>query len=139
LTIWQERSVNIDVILLACETRFMKQFEFVSHAAYRDYMDLPVDIRSQFGSDLNNVQAGEDPFSEFKYLTSVGAGVIELIENGSPAYRAVYCAKYADTVFILHAFTKTTNGVDNKAMETARQRYKLMLALIAERQKPKGG
>jgi phage-related protein len=117
----------------------MKQFEFVSHAAYRDYMDLPVDIRSQFGSDLNNVQAGEDPFSEFKYLTSVGAGVIELIENGSPAYRAVYCAKYADTVFILHAFTKTTNGVDNKAMETARQRYKLMLALIAERQKPKGG
>ncbi|MBW8445691.1 MAG: type II toxin-antitoxin system RelE/ParE family toxin [Arenimonas sp.] len=47
-----------------------------------------------------------------------------------PAYRAVYCAKYRDTVFILHAFTKTTNGVDRTAMNTARERYREMVGRI---------
>jgi phage-related protein len=56
----------------------------------------------------------------------VGPGAIELIENGSPAYRAVHCVKYLDTVFVLHAFEKTTNGVDHKEMATAAQRYKEM-------------
>lgn len=91
-------------------------------------MDLPLEIKRQFGSDLNAVQQGEKPFSEFKDIaSSVGTGAIELIENGSPAYRAVYCAKYEDTVYILHAFTKTTNGVDRQAMATAKDRHKLMM------------
>jgi putative component of toxin-antitoxin plasmid stabilization module len=29
----------------------------------------------------------------------VGAGVIELIINGGPAYRCIYIAKYAKTIF----------------------------------------
>ena len=88
---------------------------------------LPNDIQYQFGTDLNAVQQGKDPFSAHKVLTeSVGPGAIELIENGSPAYRAVYCVKYLDTVFVLHAFEKTTNGVDHKEMATAAKRYKEM-------------
>lgn len=74
----------------------------------------------------------------FKDLSStIGAGVIELKENGSPAYRAVYCAKYLNTVYVLHAFTKTTNGVDRRAMEIVRQRYKEMMAEVAEQTRPK--
>jgi len=65
-------------------------------------------------------------------------GEIELIENGSPAYRAVYCVKYLDTVFILHAFEKTTEGVDQPAMETAKARYKEMKRRVeAERKQAK--
>ncbi|MCY0093122.1 type II toxin-antitoxin system RelE/ParE family toxin [Hoeflea ulvae] len=116
----------------------MKAFEFVSEAAKRDFPDLPREIVSQFGVSLNAIQNGQEPLLPIKHLTgSVGPGAIELIENGSPAYRAVYCAKFEDTVFILHAFTKTTNGVDRKAMRTAQQRYKEMIALIAERKKQK--
>ncbi|WP_244508401.1 MULTISPECIES: hypothetical protein [unclassified Mesorhizobium] len=33
----------------------------------------------------------------------------------------------------MHAFTKTTNGVDRKAMKTAKARYKEMLKIIKER------
>ena len=55
---------------------------------------------------------------------------IELIENGSPAYRAVYCCKYLDTVFVLHAFEKTTNDVDHKELATAAQRYREMKARV---------
>lgn len=96
-------------------------------------------IFAQFGTDLNAVQQGKDPFSEHKVLTeTVGPGAIELIENGSPAYRAVYCVKYLDTVFVLHAFEKTTNGVDHKEMATAAKRYKEMKKRVdAEHQRAK--
>jgi phage-related protein len=105
----------------------MKKFEFLSQGAMKAYLALPKDIQYQFGTDLNAVQQGKDPFSAHKVLTeTVGPGAIELIENGSPAYRAVYCVKYLDTVFVLHAFEKTTNGVDHKEMATAAKRYKEM-------------
>jgi phage-related protein len=117
----------------------VKKFEFLSEAAMKAYLALPKDIRYQFGTDLNAVQQGKAPFSAHKVLTeSVGPGAIELIENGSPAYRAVYCVKYLDTVFVLHAFEKTTNGVDHKEMATAAKRYKEMKKRVdAERKRAK--
>lgn len=108
-------------------------FKFINAAAKRDFSNLPKDIISQFGSDLNAVQQGQRPFSDFEDLSStIGAGVIELKENGSPAYRAVYCAKHLNTVYVLHAFTKTTNGVDRPAMNTLLKRYKEMMAEVTE-------
>lgn len=104
------------------------KFKFVNEAARRAYMALPRELQQQFGLDLRAVQSGERPFSEFKDVsTSVGTGAIELIENGSPAYRTIYCAKYLKTVYILHAFTKTTKGVDRANMRTAENRHKLMM------------
>jgi len=113
-----------------------KQFEFINAGAYRAFKELPPEVQQQFGHDLNAVQNGNAPFSDFKDISaSVGKGAIELIENGSPAYRAVYCAKYLDTVFILHAFTKTTNGVDQAAMNTAALRYAEMKSRVDEAQR----
>ena len=115
----------------------MKKFEFVSEAAKRAYRDLPREIQIQFGGDLNAVQQEKEPFSAFKSLSAtVGPGAIELIENGSPAYRAIYCCKYLDTVYVLHAFVKTTNGVDRKELSTAKARYKEMKQKVdAERKR----
>jgi phage-related protein len=113
-----------------------KKFEFISNAAKRAFLDLPKGIQLQFSNDLNAVASDKRPFSNFKDISnSVGKGAIELIENGRPAYRAVYCAKYLDTVYILHAFTKTTNGVDKKAMATASKRYKDMIAEVQKKEK----
>jgi phage-related protein len=113
-----------------------KKFEFVNAAAKRSYLDLPKRIQRQFGVDLNAVQEGRDPFSTFESLSdSVGTGAIELRENGSPAYRAVYCCKFMDTVYILHAFAKTTNCVDRKNMQTAAARYQEVKAKVAAARK----
>jgi phage-related protein len=49
---------------------------------------------------------------------------VELIINGSPAFRCIYVAKYAGLVVVLHSFIKTTNGVDRKAMAVAQARLK---------------
>lgn len=110
-----------------------RNFEYVNSAAKKAMNKLPRDIQIQFGNDLQRVQKGKPPLSDFKHLRGIGSGVIELIENGSPAYRVVYCVKHLETVFILHAFTKTTNGVDRKAMATVEERYKTMMKIVAER------
>lgn len=114
-----------------------RKFEFVSEAAKRAYLALPREIVRQFGADLNAVQHNKPPFSPHKTLSAtVGPGAIELIENGSPAYRAIYCCKYLDTVYVLHAFEKTTNGVDRKELSTAKARYKEMKQKVdAERKR----
>jgi phage-related protein len=109
-----------------------KPIRFVNSAAKKALLKLPDAVKIDFLNDLTFVAAGKEPRSPSKHLPELGAGVVELIENGSPAYRAVYCAKYLDTVFILHAFTKTTNGVDRKAMDTVKQRYKEMMQIVRE-------
>ena len=76
---------------------------------------------------MHEICKGKTPYSTFKHIGStVGVGAIELIENGRPSYRTIYVAKFKQTVFVLHSFTKTSSGVDRKAMETAKQRYKIM-------------
>lgn len=107
----------------------MKKFRFVNKQSLKEFKALPDHIQKRFALDLNAVCQGKPPFSKFKHIAdSVGAGAIELIENGRPAYRTVYVAKFAEAVYILHSFTKTTNGVDRKAMATAKRRYKAMVA-----------
>lgn len=112
-----------------------KTIVYVNSAAKRAVRDLPKDVAIDFLNDLAFVAAGKNPLSDFKSLSSIGPGVIELIENGSPAFRLMYCAKYLDTVYILHAFTKTTNGVDRAAMATVEKRYKEMMAIVREEEK----
>lgn len=101
----------------------LKRFAFVSEAATREYKDLPEWVQDEFGKDLRRIQYGGEPEHAIKHLSeTVGAGAVELIINGSPAYRCVYIAKYLDVVFVLHSFVKTTNGTDQKAMKVAEQR-----------------
>lgn len=103
----------------------MRKFAFVSEAAEREYKDLPARIQDEFGKDLRRIQYGSEPELAIKHLKeSVGSGTVELIINGSPAFRCVYIAKYADLVVVLHSFIKTTNGVDRKAMAVAQARLK---------------
>jgi len=108
----------------------MKHIEYINKQAKKEFESLPSAIQDQFTTDLLAVCENKRPFSNIKTLKeSVGVGAIELIENGSPAYRSIYVAKYHNTVYVLHSFTKTTNGVDKKAMKTAKTRYKLIKSL----------
>ncbi|MGO7361616.1 type II toxin-antitoxin system RelE/ParE family toxin [Rhizobium leguminosarum] len=110
------------------------ELEYVNNSALKAMNDLPEEIRLQFVADLQRIQDSKNPYSDFKHLQGY-SGVIELIENGGngPGYRAVYCAKYLDTVYVLHAFTKTTNGVDRPAINTVEERHKLMMAKVRAR------
>jgi len=101
-----------------------KRFAFVNDAAEREYKELPKDVQFEFGASLRAIQENKKPFLNITSLSSIGAGIIELKINGHPAFRCIYIAKYLNTVFVLHSFEKTTNGVDKQAMKTAKARYK---------------
>ncbi len=102
-----------------------RSFAFVSEAADREYMDLPKEIQHKFGLSLRALQENKKPFLKTTSISeSVGIGAIELKINGSPAFRCVYVVKFQNTVFVLHSFEKTTDGVDKQAMKTAKARYK---------------
>ena len=113
----------------------MKKFAFINDSAEKEYKSLPKEIQTEFGTSLRAIQENKKPFLDITPLKSIGAGVIELKINGSPAFRCVYIAKYEDTVVVLHSFEKTTNGVDRQAMETASLRYKELKAEIAAAKK----
>jgi phage-related protein len=113
----------------------MKQFAFVSDAAEREYKALPKEVQQEFGTSLRAVQDNKKPFLDIEPLNGIGAGVIELKINGSPAFRCVYIAKFMNAVIVLHSFTKTTNGVDRKAMNTLKLRYKELQSELREMKK----
>lgn len=107
----------------------MKGFGFVSDAAEKEYRAFSKETLQVFGTSLRAIQEGKRPFIPIRHISeSVGIGAIELIIQGSPAERCVYVAKYENTVFVLHTFEKTTNGVDRKAMKVAKGRYKELMA-----------
>jgi len=113
----------------------MKKIEFINEAAQREYADLPKKIKDRFALDFEAMVKGDRPFSKSEPVKgTVGPGAYELKKNGSPAYRLVYCDK-GDTIFILSAFSKTTNGVDKPAMKTAAARYSKMIKKIDEKKK----
>ena len=109
------------------------KFAFVNNAAEREYKDLPADVTDLFGKDLRRIQFGQPPKLASKQLNSIGHGVTELIINGSPAFRCIYVAKYADMVVVLHSFKKTTNGVDRPAMNVAEGRWKELKKELREK------
>jgi phage-related protein len=108
----------------------MMKFAFINEAAEREYKKLPDNIQDDFGKELRKIQYGQEPMLPIDFLNNVGAGVIELKINGSPAFRCLYVTKYMNAVIVLHSFTKTTNGVDRKAMKTAEQRLKELKAQL---------
>ncbi len=125
-----------DYCLITKHLQIMKHFAF-ANGAERVHKDLPKEIQQQFGTSLRAIQNDKKPFLPIQTLEGIGAGVIEIKINGSPAYRCVYIAKFLDTVFVLHSFEKTTNGVDRQAMKTVEKRNKELKAEIEKMKRQK--
>ena len=92
---------------------------------------FPVDVRQGTGFQLDKVQRGLEP-DDWKPMATVGAGVKELrIWDEAGAFRAIYLAKLAEAVYVLHCFQKKTEQTSEKDIQLARKRYK---DLMKERQ-----
>ena len=72
-----------------------------------DLADFPLDAKRAAGFELWQVQLGAMP-SDFKPLPGVGAGAYELRLHVLGEWRVIYVAKFADAVYVLHAFQKKT-------------------------------
>jgi phage-related protein len=73
-----------------------------------DFMTFPAAAQREMGYALFLAQMGERHSIMAKTLKGFGGGtVIEVRESfAGDAYRAVYTVRYADAVYVLHAFQK---------------------------------
>ena len=73
-----------------------------------DFMAFPRTVQREMGYALFLAQVGERHTTMAKTLKGFGGGnVIEIRESyEGDAYRAVYTVRYADAVYVLHAFQK---------------------------------
>ncbi len=109
----------------------------------RDLMDMPKDVRADFGHGLYQAQLGEHPDIAKTLSGFGGASVIELIQDHKgDAFRAVYTVKFAETIIVLHAFQKKSKkGIETpkQDMELIRSRLKLAEELYKEWKRKGGG
>ena len=90
-----------------------------SLAAVRDFAP---DARRRAGQELRRVQLGGLP-TDWKPMPTIGSGVNELRVRAGGAYRVIYVAKFAEAIYVLHAFEKKSHKTARLDVELARQRY----------------
>lgn len=81
------------------------------------------EARRRTGQELRRVQAGGLPI-DWKPMPAIGLGVSELRVRAGGAYRVIYMAKFAEAVYVLHAFEKRSRKTARLDIELARQRYR---------------
>ena len=68
-------------------------------------------------------------------MTSVGLGVQEIRIHTDVEHRVLYVAKFAEALYVLHAFEKGTRQTSKEDLSLARERFR---SLINQRQRGKG-
>ena len=64
-------------------------------------------------------------------MAAIGRGVQEIrIRDAVGAFRVVYVAKFADTVYVLHCFQKKTQKTSKTDLDLAAQRYRELVKEI---------
>ena len=103
----------------------LKPLKFIG-TSRDDLCAMPVTVRHAIGVELMVVQLCGMP-SDFKPMSSVGSGAYEIrIKDAAGAFRVIYVAKFADAVYVLHAFQKKTQKTAKDDLELAAHRYKLI-------------
>ncbi|HUP25673.1 MAG TPA: type II toxin-antitoxin system RelE/ParE family toxin [Thermoanaerobaculia bacterium] len=91
--------------------------------ALSDVRDFPEDARRSAGYELRRVQQGLMP-TDWKPMSTVGAGVIEIRLSGRLEHRVLYVAKFEEAIYVLHAFPKKTQRTRKADLDLARRRLR---------------
>jgi len=95
-----------------------------------DLRNFSVFARKEAGYQLDRLENGIDP-EDWKPMPTIGAGVREIrVRDESGAYRVIYVAKFANAIYVLHAFQKKTQKTDKRDLDLAAKRYRELLQEI---------
>lgn len=95
-----------------------------------DVRAFPKDARQRAGYELYQVQCGMEP-SDWKAMAAIGSGVREIRIHTKVEHRVIYIAKFAEAVYVLHAFEKKTGPT--RPADVALARRRLAAAALAAR------
>lgn len=91
-----------------------------------DIAQFPLEAKRKAGFQLRAVQRGQSP-SDFKSMSIIGKGVEEIRIRTGEAYRIFYVARFAEAVYVLHAFNKKTQKTSKKDIDIGHKRYQAMI------------
>ena len=90
---------------------------------------FPDEARRTAGFQLDRVQRGLEP-TDWKSFPSVGPGVMEIrIREAYGAFRVMYVARFAEAVYVLHAFQKRSRKTARLDVELARAHYRELMRM----------
>jgi phage-related protein len=91
-------------------------------SSFKDLVAFPDNAKRAAGYQLYRIQQGFDP-ENWKPFKSVGAGVREIrISEDKGIFRVMYVAKFADAVYVLHAFQKKTRKTTKPDIDITKAR-----------------
>ena len=96
-------------------------------SSHDDIRMFPEEARQEAGFELYQIQHGHEP-SDWKPVLTIGTGVREVRVHGRNEYRVMYVAKFAEAVYVLHAFLKKTQQTSKADIDLARNRFKQLIA-----------
>lgn len=82
--------------------------------------------RRRAGHALDLVQQGVEP-TDFKPMPDVGAGAYELRIRAEGAFRVFYVVKFAEAIYVLHAFQKKTQRTARLDVAVGGKRYRELM------------
>lgn len=88
-----------------------------------DVRDFPEVARGKVGHELFLIQQGLTP-SDWKPMPTVGQGVVELRIHTDQEFRVLYVARFAEGLYVLHAFEKRSRKARGVDLEIARRRLR---------------
>jgi phage-related protein len=94
--------------------------------------EFPEAARRKVGQQLNRLQHGLEPH-DWKPMPSVGAGACEIRVHAIDEHRVIYVAKFADAIYVLHAFAKKSQKAPKRDLTIASARLR---ALVEARKRP---
>jgi len=100
----------------------VKGLEFLGRSL-QDLKEFSPAARHAAGQELLAVQNGDYP-SDWKPMPGIGAGVCEIRIHADGAWRVIYVARFAEAVYVLHCFRKTSWKTSRADLALARKRYR---------------
>jgi phage-related protein len=91
-------------------------------SALTEVRAFPDEARQEVGFQLRRVQQGLRP-TDWRPMNIIGPGTIEIRIHSRGEYRVFYIAKFAEAVYVLHAFQKRTKKTPENQIEVARRRF----------------
>ncbi len=95
-------------------------------SAREDLKRFPPDARARVGFELYRVQQGLEP-RDWKPMTGVGRGVAELRVRIGREFRVLYVAKFAEAIYVLHAFEKKSQKTTQRDLMIATERLRELI------------
>ena len=92
-------------------------------SSLRDVRAFSPPGRRVAGRQLRRLQEGKEP-TDWKLLSTVGTGVIEIRVHAEGEYRVIVAARFAEAVYVLHAFVKKSRKTPLRDLQLARKRFR---------------